>query len=80
MPSASPPTVGLFIPCYVDQLYPQVGMATLTILEKLGYRVEFPLEQTCCGQPMANTGCVEETRPLAELGKPADKFVGRLQH
>lgn len=60
------PTVGLFIPCYVDQLYPQVGMATLKILEKLGYRVEFPLEQTCCGQPMANTGCVEETRPLAE--------------
>jgi L-lactate dehydrogenase complex protein LldE len=60
------PRVGLFIPCYVDQLYPRVGMATLALLEKVGYAVEFPREQTCCGQPMANTGCTEETRPLAE--------------
>lgn len=59
------PTVGLFIPCYVDQLYPHVGMATVEILERVGCRVEFPLAQTCCGQPMANTGCVAETRPLA---------------
>jgi len=58
--------VGLFIPCYVDQLYPQVGLATLTILERFGCRVEFPSAQTCCGQPMANTGCTNETRPLAE--------------
>jgi L-lactate dehydrogenase complex protein LldE len=60
------PTVGLFIPCYVDQLYPKVGMATVQLLEENGFRVEFPQEQTCCGQPMANTGCTEETRPLAE--------------
>ncbi|MEX2114921.1 MAG: (Fe-S)-binding protein [Pirellulales bacterium] len=59
-------TVGLFIPCYVDQLYPRVGMATVELLEQCGYRVEFPPEQTCCGQPMANMGCTEETRPLAE--------------
>lgn len=59
-------TVGLFIPCYVDQLYPQVGMATVELLEQAGFRVDFPVEQTCCGQPMANTGCTEETRPLAE--------------
>jgi L-lactate dehydrogenase complex protein LldE len=48
--------IGLFIPCYVDQFYPQVGIATLELLEKLGCRVTFPLNQTCCGQPMANSG------------------------
>lgn len=47
---------GLFIPCYVNQFYPQVGIASLELLEKLGCRVEFPLNQTCCGQPMANSG------------------------
>ena len=49
-------TVGLFIPCYVDQFYPQVAIATLQLLEKLGCRVDYPLNQTCCGQPMANSG------------------------
>jgi len=58
--------VGLFIPCYVDQLYPRVGMATVEVLERCGVEVDFPAAQTCCGQPMANTGCTEETRPLAE--------------
>ncbi len=59
------PQVGLFIPCYVDQLYPQVGMAALRLLERLGVDVDFPEAQTCCGQPMANTGCTDEARPLA---------------
>lgn len=49
-------TVGLFIPCYVDQFYPQVGIATLELLERLGVEVVFPPDQTCCGQPMANSG------------------------
>lgn len=48
--------VGLFIPCYVDQFYPQVAIATLQLLEKFGCTVEYPLNQTCCGQPMANAG------------------------
>jgi L-lactate dehydrogenase complex protein LldE len=48
--------VGLFIPCYVDQFYPQVAIATLALLEKLGVEVDYPLQQTCCGQPMANSG------------------------
>ena len=48
--------VALFIPCYIDQFYPQVGIATLELLEKLGCEVVFPLNQTCCGQPMANSG------------------------
>ncbi|MCB0548983.1 MAG: (Fe-S)-binding protein [Phaeodactylibacter sp.] len=49
--------VGLFIPCYIDQFYPQVGIATLELLEKLGCQVVYPTGQTCCGQPMANSGC-----------------------
>ncbi|MFT3933052.1 MAG: (Fe-S)-binding protein [Chitinophagaceae bacterium] len=49
-------TVGLFIPCYVDQFYPKVAIATLQLLEKLGCKVVYPLNQTCCGQPMANSG------------------------
>lgn len=60
------PRVGLFIPCYVDQLYPEVGLATVDLLESLGCDVEFPPAQTCCGQPMANTGCVDDARPLAK--------------
>jgi L-lactate dehydrogenase complex protein LldE len=58
--------VGLFIPCYIDQLYPRVGMATVELLEQCGVEVHYPPAQTCCGQPMANTGCTEEARPLAE--------------
>jgi L-lactate dehydrogenase complex protein LldE len=58
--------VGLFIPCYVDQFYPRVGIATVQVLERLGVSVEFPTDQTCCGQPMANTGCAHDARPLAE--------------
>ncbi|RYF99935.1 MAG: (Fe-S)-binding protein, partial [Chitinophagaceae bacterium] len=45
--------IGLFIPCYVDQFYPKVAIATLELLEKFNCEVVFPLEQTCCGQPMA---------------------------
>jgi len=48
--------VALFIPCYVDQFYPNVGIATLQLLEKFGCEVRFPAKQTCCGQPMANSG------------------------
>lgn len=48
--------IGLFIPCYVDQFYPQVGIASYELLQKLGCDVRFPMKQTCCGQPMANSG------------------------
>src|SRR5207302_1529526 len=58
--------VALFVPCYVDQFYPRVGLAAAEVLERHGVRVTFPEEQTCCGQPMFNSGCVDETRPLAE--------------
>jgi L-lactate dehydrogenase complex protein LldE len=48
--------IGLFIPCYVDQFYPKVAIATLELLQKLDCDVRFPMKQTCCGQPMANSG------------------------
>lgn len=48
--------VSLFIPCYIDQFYPEVGIATVELLEKFGCQVHYPAEQTCCGQPMANAG------------------------
>jgi L-lactate dehydrogenase complex protein LldE len=65
--------VGLFIPCYIDQFYPNVGIATLQLLEKLGCNVAFPLNQTCCGQPMANSG-------FASLSKSCDKnFVSNFR-
>lgn len=48
--------ISLFIPCYIDQFYPQVGIATLELLQKLGLDVHYPLKQTCCGQPLANSG------------------------
>jgi L-lactate dehydrogenase complex protein LldE len=58
--------VGLFIPCYIEQLYPDVGMATVEVLERHGVEVDYPEGQTCCGQPMMNAGCGDDARPLAE--------------
>jgi L-lactate dehydrogenase complex protein LldE len=66
--------VALFVPCYVDQLYPAVGMATVRLLERLGVTVHFPEAQTCCGQPMANSGFLDDARPLAR--KMIEVFEG----
>lgn len=60
-------SVGLFIPCYIDQFYPQVAIATLQLLEKHGVEVVYPMNQTCCGQPMANSGYEHLTRNCNEL-------------
>jgi len=72
--------IGLFIPCYMNELYPGASMATLELLEKQGLEVEYPLEQTCCGQPMANTGCTKDMETLArrfvDLFKKYDYVVG----
>jgi L-lactate dehydrogenase complex protein LldE len=54
--------VALFIPCYVDQFYPEVGRATATLLARQGCKVVFPKEQTCCGQPAFNSGYWGEAR------------------
>jgi len=59
--------VGLFIPCYVDQFYPGAAIATLQLLEKLGVDVSYPPNQTCCGQPMANSGFEHLTTGCNEL-------------
>ncbi len=56
--------VALFIPCYVDQFYPQIGEATARLLVKLGIPVVFPEQQTCCGQPAFNSGYWEEARKV----------------
>lgn len=60
-------TVGLFIPCYVNQLYPQTAIATYQLLHKLGLDVKYPSEQTCCGQPMANSGFQHLTQGCDDL-------------
>jgi L-lactate dehydrogenase complex protein LldE len=58
-------TVTLFIPCFIDLLYPQVGVAMVKILEKLGHRVACPETPACCGQPAFNTGYWHESRTVA---------------
>jgi L-lactate dehydrogenase complex protein LldE len=58
-------TVTLFIPCFVDLLYPRVGIAAVQVLEKLGHRVDYPAELSCCGQPAFNSGFWDEARELA---------------
>ncbi len=59
--------VGLFIPCYVNQLYPQVAIATLELLEKLNVDVYYPQGQTCCGQPLGNSGYEEDSKGACSL-------------
>lgn len=56
--------VALFITCVSDTLFPQTGIATVRVLERLGCEVVFPEEQTCCGQMHANSGYQLETLPL----------------
>ena len=71
--------VGLFIPCYVNALYPEVGTATYKLLTHLGVDVDYPLGQTCCGQPMANAGfetmAQEQADRLDQLFAPYDYVV-----
>jgi len=61
--------IGLFIPCYVNDFYPEAALATLEVLEAHGFSVEYPEGQSCCGQPFLNNGLIDEARPLA------DRFV-----
>jgi len=61
-----PRKVTLFVPCYVDQLLPEVAADTVRVLRRIGCEVEFPENQTCCGQPAFNTGYWNDARPCAE--------------
>ncbi len=58
-------TVTLFIPCFVDALFPRAGISMVEILERLGHTVVCPAEITCCGQPPFNSGYWDEARPVA---------------
>jgi L-lactate dehydrogenase complex protein LldE len=58
--------VALFIPCITDQFFPEVGIATARILRKFGATVDYPKDQTCCGQPAFNSGYHDDARVLAE--------------
>ncbi|MES1953787.1 (Fe-S)-binding protein [Salinisphaera hydrothermalis] len=59
--------IGLFVPCFIDAFYPQVGIATLELLERFGCDVDYPFDQTCCGQPMVNSGCHAEAAATEQL-------------
>ncbi len=61
-----PKNVGLFIPCYVDQLFPNVGRAMVRILDRLGVGCDYDPRQTCCGQPAYNSGYCGEAARVAE--------------
>ncbi|MEZ5403621.1 MAG: (Fe-S)-binding protein [Bryobacteraceae bacterium] len=61
-----PARVSLFVTCIVDQLFPNAGIAVADVLERVGYEVDFPRDQTCCGQPAFNSGYREEARQVAE--------------
>ena len=58
--------IGLFIPCYINAIYPSVGVASYKLLTSLGLDVDYPLDQTCCGQPMANGGFEKDSTELAK--------------
>ena len=66
--------VALFIACYNDALFPEVGQAVVRLLRRLGHQVEFPAEQTCCGQMHFNSGYQDACIPL--VGRFADAFAG----
>ncbi|HSM84997.1 MAG TPA: (Fe-S)-binding protein [Candidatus Limnocylindrales bacterium] len=61
-----PRKVSLFVPCFVDQLMPEVAVDTVKVLRRIGCEVSFPEDQTCCGQPAFNSGFWNESRPCAE--------------
>ena len=81
----------LFITCLADGLFPDVGKATVRLLERLGQVVEFPAEQTCCGQMHVNTGYQKQTLPMVErfvkvftpydaIVAPSGSCVGSVRH
>jgi L-lactate dehydrogenase complex protein LldE len=83
--------IALFVTCLGDTLFPEVGRATVALLERLGHEVEFPLAQTCCGQMHVNTGYVRDALPLvrhfvetfeqsATVVVPSGSCAGSVRH
>lgn len=64
--SLAMPRVALFVSCLVDRLFPQIGLDTVSLLERAGVEVVVPESQTCCGQPAFNAGFPDEARPVVE--------------
>jgi L-lactate dehydrogenase complex protein LldE len=83
--------IALFVTCLADTVYPQVGRATVTVLERLGHEVVFPRGQTCCGQMHVNTGYQQQAVPLIRqhvrafepydlVVAPSGSCVGSVRH
>ncbi|MGO9082736.1 MAG: (Fe-S)-binding protein [Streptosporangiaceae bacterium] len=83
--------IALFVTCLADTLFPDVGRATVTVLERLGHQVDFPQAQTCCGQMHVNTGYLHEALPLVRrhvavfepydvIVAPSGSCVGSVRH
>jgi len=83
--------VSLFVTCFNDTLFPQTGRAVVRLLERLGCAVDFPLEQTCCGQMHMNSGYAREGAALAgrfarvfhdseHVVTPSASCAGMLRH
>jgi L-lactate dehydrogenase complex protein LldE len=83
--------IALFVTCLADTLFPDVGKATTVLLERLGHRVEFPEDQTCCGQMHVNTGYQRDALPLIRryvdtfercdvIVAPSGSCVGSIRH
>jgi len=83
--------IALFVSCLVDSIFPDVGKATVTLLERLGHEIEFPSAQTCCGQMHINTGYqrhalslvrhhVEVFEPYDVIVAPSGSCVGSVRH
>ncbi|MCL6454306.1 MAG: (Fe-S)-binding protein [Alicyclobacillus sp.] len=81
----------LFVTCLVDQFFPQVGEAMVRILDRCGVTVDFPPEQTCCGQPAFNSGYTDEAREVARtllrafaesdvVVSPSGSCAGMIRH
>src|SRR4028119_2317772 len=74
--------VALFIPCYVDLIYPEVGVSVVRVLRRLGVDLVYPEGPTCCGQPASNSGfCAKPraARPLTLPRRPALRRATGLQ-
>ena len=78
-PTNHPTTVALFVTCLVDLFRPEVGEATVALLEQQGVRVDFPMAQTCCGAPAYHSGWRDEAIALArrwiEIFEPYEAVV-----
>ena len=83
--------VSLFITCFNDTIFPQTGRAVVRLLERLGHAVDFPMDQTCCGQMHYNSGFQREAIPLVRrfvevfesaevVVSPSASCVGMVRH